>query len=173
MRYPTRRNGHRATGIEVLGRALAKGKTNRSECHLGQRPRSVIPTSSEPTVKSGGCGGRRVGRSGEHSARQARAVVVRLFRARRYPANRASNDALFCLSGALDDEWDEYEWRYARPVETFVAENPDGPDAEEMLRKIRTWRDAYLRWGRDTLGFGLYLLRRPCSDKAAPGESHL
>ena len=74
---------------------------------------------------------------------------------------------------ASDDDWDEYEWRYSRSVETFVAENPDDPDAEEMLRKIRTWRDVYLRWGRDTLGFGLYLLMRPHSDKVAPGESDL
>lgn len=62
---------------------------------------------------------------------------------------------------ASDDDWDEYEWRYARSVETFVAENPDGPDAESMLQRIRTWRQTYLRWGRDTLGFGLYLFSRP------------
>jgi len=26
---------------------------------------------------------------------------------------------------------------------------------------IDSWRNAYQRWGRDTLGFGLYLLRAP------------
>jgi hypothetical protein len=30
-----------------------------------------------------------------------------------------------------------------------------------MLERIRRWRDAYLRWGRDTLGFGVYLFHRP------------
>jgi len=30
-----------------------------------------------------------------------------------------------------------------------------------MLERIRRWRDGYLRWGRDTLGFGLYLFYRP------------
>jgi hypothetical protein len=30
-----------------------------------------------------------------------------------------------------------------------------------MLKRIRRWRDAYLRWGRDTLGFAVYLFYRP------------
>ena len=30
-----------------------------------------------------------------------------------------------------------------------------------MLERSRKWRDAYLRWGRDTLGFGVYLFARP------------
>ena len=89
-------------------------------------------------------------------------------------ARAAANGLIPLWAGvASDDDWDEYEWRYARSVETFVAENLDDPDAEEMLRKIRTWRDVYLRWGRDTLGFGLYLLMRPHSDKPDPDELHL
>jgi SAM-dependent methyltransferase len=45
---------------------------------------------------------------------------------------------------ASPDEWDEYEWKYSRSIE-----------------RIRRWRDGYLRWGRDTLGFGVYLFHRP------------
>ena len=30
-----------------------------------------------------------------------------------------------------------------------------------MLERIRKWRDAYMRWGRDTLGFANYLFYRP------------
>jgi len=30
-----------------------------------------------------------------------------------------------------------------------------------MLELSRPWREAYLRWGRTTLGFGLFLYRRP------------
>jgi hypothetical protein len=29
-----------------------------------------------------------------------------------------------------------------------------------MGERIRRWRETYLRWGRDTLGFGLYLFER-------------
>jgi cyclopropane fatty-acyl-phospholipid synthase-like methyltransferase len=56
------------------------------------------------------------------------------------------------------EEWDAYEERYAENVESYVANYPDDPDIGAMLERIRPWREAYLRWGRDTLGFGLYLL---------------
>lgn len=55
---------------------------------------------------------------------------------------------------------DRYEDRYAANVERFAAASPGDPDAAEFLRRIRAWRAAYLRWGRDTLGFALYVLRR-------------
>ena len=62
---------------------------------------------------------------------------------------------------ASDDEWDEYEWKYARAIERYAGEQPDDPDVPAMLERIRRWRDAYLRWGRDTLGFAVYLFYRP------------
>jgi len=62
---------------------------------------------------------------------------------------------------ASDDEWDEYEWKYARAIERYAGEQPADPDVPAMLERVRRWRDAYLRWGRDTLGFGVYLFWRP------------
>ncbi len=62
---------------------------------------------------------------------------------------------------ASSDEWDEYEWKYSRSIERYAIEEPEDPDVAAMLERIRRWRDAYLRWGRDTLGFGLYLFLRP------------
>ena len=64
-------------------------------------------------------------------------------------------------STASDAEWDDYEWRYGRGIEDFVADTPSDPDAKEMLTRIRAWRKSYLTMGRDTLGFGLYLFRLP------------
>jgi hypothetical protein len=64
---------------------------------------------------------------------------------------------------ASEDEWDEYEWKYSRSIERYAGEQPDDPDVPDMLDHVRRWRDAYLRWGRDTLGFGLYLFYRPGS----------
>ena len=58
-------------------------------------------------------------------------------------------------------DWDRYEDLYARTVETWVATHGDDPDASEARERIRRWRETYLRWGRDTLGFGLYLFARP------------
>ena len=59
------------------------------------------------------------------------------------------------------DDWDRYEGLYADTVERHVAEHPGDPDSAAMRERIRSWREAYRRWGRDTLGFGLYLFRRP------------
>ena len=59
------------------------------------------------------------------------------------------------------DDCDEYEWRYCRAIERYAREQPDDPDVPAMLVRVRRWRDAYLRWGRETLGFGAYLFYRP------------
>jgi SAM-dependent methyltransferase len=59
------------------------------------------------------------------------------------------------------DEWDEYEWKYCRSIERYAREMPDDPDVPAMLERIHRWRDGYMRWGRDTLGFAAYLFYRP------------
>jgi SAM-dependent methyltransferase len=59
------------------------------------------------------------------------------------------------------DEWDEYEWKYCRSIERYAREQPEDPDTPAFLARAHRWRDGYLRWGRDTLGFGLYLFYRP------------
>lgn len=56
-------------------------------------------------------------------------------------------------------DFDHYEGLYNRAVESYCLENPADPDVEAMRARIRSWRDAYLRWGRDTLGFALYVFR--------------
>jgi SAM-dependent methyltransferase len=55
--------------------------------------------------------------------------------------------------------WDRYEGAYAANMHAYLAAHPDDPDAEAMRRRIDRWRDAYHRYGRDTLGFGLYVLK--------------
>lgn len=62
---------------------------------------------------------------------------------------------------ASTEEWDEYEWTYARAIERYAREQPEDPDVPAMQERARKWRDGYLRWGRDTLGFGVYLFYRP------------
>jgi SAM-dependent methyltransferase len=61
---------------------------------------------------------------------------------------------------STDDEWDAYEGLYADSVERFAAEHPDDADRGAMLARIRTWREAYITWGRGTLGFGVYVFSR-------------
>ena len=62
---------------------------------------------------------------------------------------------------ASPDDWDEYEWKYCRSIERYARELPDDPDVPAMLDRVRRWRDTYLRCGRDTLGFAVYLFYRP------------
>ncbi len=57
-------------------------------------------------------------------------------------------------------EWDAYEGAYAAAMRAWCEAHPDDPDATPFRARIDSWNAAYHRWGRDTLGFGLYLFRR-------------
>lgn len=59
-----------------------------------------------------------------------------------------------------DQDWDHYEGLYADSIERYVAEHPEDSDAPAMRERIARWRETYVRWGRETLGFGLYLFGR-------------
>lgn len=58
-----------------------------------------------------------------------------------------------------EDDWDSYEWLYSKSIEDYCYDNPEDPDCPEMLERIRGWRKMYLKYGRETLGFGIYLFR--------------
>ena len=62
------------------------------------------------------------------------------------------------VTGVREDEIDHYEGMCTRSVERFLRANPGDPHAPAFREHVRKWRDAYLRWGRDAVGFGLYLL---------------
>lgn len=71
---------------------------------------------------------------------------------------RGAGFRVLATTTASLDEWDDYEGRYAAAMERYVAAHPDDPDAPTMAKRIRDWHDAYLRYGRETLGFGFYIL---------------
>lgn len=58
------------------------------------------------------------------------------------------------------DDFDRYEALQWRAAERWAAANPDDPDRETVLERCRTFRDLYMRWGRDVLGWSLYLFRK-------------
>ncbi|MEC3884905.1 class I SAM-dependent methyltransferase [Halobacillus sp. HZG1] len=60
---------------------------------------------------------------------------------------------------ANEDDFDAYEWLYSKSIEDYCYDNPEDPDCSAMLKRIRNWRTMYLKWGRETLGFGIYLFR--------------
>ncbi len=59
------------------------------------------------------------------------------------------------------DEWDEFEWLYMYAMERHAEEHGLTPEQEEQLVATREFQDAQQRWGRDTMGFGLYLFQVP------------
>ena len=66
----------------------------------------------------------------------------------------------YALAGATED-FDRYEALQWRAAERFAASNPDDPDAAVLLEQCRGFRDSYLRWGRDSLGWAVYVFATP------------
>ncbi len=63
-----------------------------------------------------------------------------------------------CVSNR--DEWDAFEGRILYNVELRAEAYPTEPGLQDNLQHRRAWWEAQQRWGRDTMGFGLYLFRR-------------
>jgi SAM-dependent methyltransferase len=59
------------------------------------------------------------------------------------------------------DDWDRYETVQWRATARWAAANPDDPDRAEVLSRVGAARLEYLHWGRETLGWSLYLFGRP------------
>ena len=58
-------------------------------------------------------------------------------------------------------DWERYERRWAENGERWAAEHPQHPDRDALLAWMRKGRDRFERLGgRETLGFGLFLLRK-------------
>ena len=59
------------------------------------------------------------------------------------------------------DDWDRFEGYQGNAPESYARENPDDPAVAELIEASHKFRDRYLRWGRDELGWALYLFSRP------------
>jgi len=71
----------------------------------------------------------------------------------------AAGLALLYAMVSNDDDWDRYEGLRWRAAERYFAANPGDPDAQEIVERQRGERDAYLQWGRETLGWAMYVFR--------------
>ncbi|MBK6710450.1 MAG: class I SAM-dependent methyltransferase [Chloroflexi bacterium] len=58
------------------------------------------------------------------------------------------------------DEWDTYEGLQWYASETYALEHPDDPDVPELLARVRQQKEEYLRYGRHTLGWAIYVFRK-------------
>ncbi len=62
---------------------------------------------------------------------------------------------------STDADWEEYLWRMNASVEDWVAENADSPAAPMLKMRAAMLRRLHVNEGHESLGFGLYLFRRP------------
>jgi SAM-dependent methyltransferase len=64
-------------------------------------------------------------------------------------------------SVASEADWDRYEWTVIANGERWAADHPDDPAAPDVLAWVDAARERLLApGGRETIGFGLVLLRR-------------
>lgn len=68
-------------------------------------------------------------------------------------------EAVYTLVSNQDD-WDRYEGLQWYAAETWASDHPDDPDVESVLKRVREGKRAYLRWGRETLGWAIYLFMK-------------
>ena len=59
------------------------------------------------------------------------------------------------------NEWDRYETLQWRAAAMYAAAHPEDPDVPDLLDRVARARHEYLYWGRETLGWALYLFARP------------
>jgi SAM-dependent methyltransferase len=71
---------------------------------------------------------------------------------------RAGLRLLYTVVSSPDD-WDRYEGLQWRACERWAQQHPDHPDVAEL--RSTHYRDAYLRFGRDQLGWAAYLFSKP------------
>jgi SAM-dependent methyltransferase len=63
------------------------------------------------------------------------------------------------LAASSEDDWDRYESLHWEAVEEWAAANPRHPDRDDIVRRNRDWRERYLRWDRDLLGWSIFVAR--------------
>jgi len=67
------------------------------------------------------------------------------------------------------DDWDRYEGLQWYAAEVWASEHPDDPDVPTVLQRVRDAKVSYLRWGRDMMGWAIYVFRKggPAEESAA------
>ena len=58
------------------------------------------------------------------------------------------------------DDWDTYEGLQWYSTAEYARTHPGDPDLPEVVERVAKERAMYLRWGRDTVGWAIYLFRR-------------
>jgi len=71
---------------------------------------------------------------------------------------RRGLDLVHTLVSSQDD-WDRYEGLQWYAMAEYARANPDDADLSELLDRVAKEKSVYLRWGRDVLGWAIYVFR--------------
>ena len=64
------------------------------------------------------------------------------------------------------DDWDRYEGLQWYATSEYARAHPDDPDLHELSERVEKAKAVYLRWGRETLGWAIYVFRRRITEDA-------
>jgi SAM-dependent methyltransferase len=59
---------------------------------------------------------------------------------------------------ASHDDWDRYEADNWHGLIRWIEENPDHPELEDVIKHLHKDQDEYLKFGREYLGWAMYVL---------------
>jgi len=71
---------------------------------------------------------------------------------------RRGMDLVHTLVSSKDD-WDRYEGLQWYSSSEYARAHPDDPDLPELLERVAKNKSVYLSWGRDTVGWAIYVFR--------------
>ncbi len=73
------------------------------------------------------------------------------------------DEGLTCIYTLVSDhdDWDHYETLKWWNVDDYARANPDDKDIHELLERTKHEKEIYLHWERETLGWGIYVFRKP------------
>jgi len=63
------------------------------------------------------------------------------------------------MRASSQEDWDRYEMLQTASLDRFAREQPDHPDLPAIREKLLPDKEAYLKQGRECLGFALWVLR--------------
>ena len=66
---------------------------------------------------------------------------------------------------STQDDWDKYEGLQWYAATAWASEHPEDPDVEELLKRVHEGRENYLRWGRETFGWAIYVFKKDGTGK--------
>lgn len=74
-------------------------------------------------------------------------------------ANQRGLDLVHTLVSSKDD-WDRYEGFQWYAASEYARAHPEDPDVAELIERMEKAKTLYLRWGRETLSWAIYVFRR-------------